>query len=253
MVKLLHHYETQSNRIFLLLEHVKNGRLIDHIQSIRHHQLRQPKRKRRNKEEISFDRVVIGQETSSSSTNASPTDANHTDANPTNANPTDANPSNASHTDEQESYIEHLLEQLTTITPPTIIPMTSSIGGSEHTEVQSEEGSEDDLLDRLRRQVEELDTSQSRENEEGEETTSDNEMMKLLESNMKEDEEQLIDLEKQLIAFTSSSLQDDRESRTSSTDNLLTDSCMSINIVPPTPTTPTSKALLIPSTDGIKK
>ena len=35
MVQLLHHYETQTNRIFLLLEHIHSGRLIDHVLSLR--------------------------------------------------------------------------------------------------------------------------------------------------------------------------------------------------------------------------
>lgn len=29
MVKLLHHYETSNHRIFLLLEHVRGGRMVD--------------------------------------------------------------------------------------------------------------------------------------------------------------------------------------------------------------------------------
>ena len=29
MVKLLHHYETTNHRVFLLLEHVRGGRLVD--------------------------------------------------------------------------------------------------------------------------------------------------------------------------------------------------------------------------------
>ena len=36
MVQLLHHYETQTNRIFLLLEYVKGSRLVDHVFSLRH-------------------------------------------------------------------------------------------------------------------------------------------------------------------------------------------------------------------------
>ena len=35
MVKLLHHYETANHRLFLLLEHMKNGRLIDFVQAKR--------------------------------------------------------------------------------------------------------------------------------------------------------------------------------------------------------------------------
>ena len=29
MVKLLHHYETTNHRVFLLLEHVRGGRMVD--------------------------------------------------------------------------------------------------------------------------------------------------------------------------------------------------------------------------------
>lgn len=35
MVQLLHHYETSNHRIFLLLEHVKGGRLVDFVQTKR--------------------------------------------------------------------------------------------------------------------------------------------------------------------------------------------------------------------------
>ena len=49
MVNLLHHYETQSNRIFLLLEHVSGGQLVEHVQSIRDHNTIDKKKKRRRK------------------------------------------------------------------------------------------------------------------------------------------------------------------------------------------------------------
>ena len=35
MVQLLHHYETQTNRIFLLLENVQGGLLVDHVLTLR--------------------------------------------------------------------------------------------------------------------------------------------------------------------------------------------------------------------------
>ncbi len=35
MVKLLHHYETPNHRIFLLLEYMRRGRLMDHVMAKR--------------------------------------------------------------------------------------------------------------------------------------------------------------------------------------------------------------------------
>ena len=69
MVQLLHHYETQTNRIFLLLEHIHSGRLIDHVLSLRQvhkknttppiDQGKTPQAEREEKEEnkdVSYDR-----------------------------------------------------------------------------------------------------------------------------------------------------------------------------------------------------
>lgn len=40
MVRLLHHYETSNHRIFLLLDHVKGGRMVDLVTAKREQWLR---------------------------------------------------------------------------------------------------------------------------------------------------------------------------------------------------------------------
>ena len=64
MVNLLHHYETQSNRIFLLLEHISGGQLVEHVQSIRN-RFSEKRRKKATKSELAgttTNRIVIGGE-----------------------------------------------------------------------------------------------------------------------------------------------------------------------------------------------
>ncbi len=64
MVNLLHHYETQSNRIFLLLEHVSGGQLVGHVESIRNRysERRKSKAKKSELAGTTTNRIVIGGE-----------------------------------------------------------------------------------------------------------------------------------------------------------------------------------------------
>ena len=269
MVKLLHHYETVSNRIFLLLEHIKNGRLVDHVQSIRGNQMgkrlrekeerrRRKREKRRKVEGEELARVVIGQESSSNTispvrlspdvsgespnTSQSPISLPHSHGSPVAVEPYDnedksgtriipSNPSPNSKT--EEDYIQYLMENLT---PPTELPITSSPessmggggGGGERINDGgkiSDEEEEVDVLEILRKQMDELccededegkrdkdnanDDSVTNETEtllDGEEEDKgeeDNELM-----GREESEEQLLELEKHLTAFTSLSVPD---------------------------------------------
>ena len=272
MVKLLHHYETVSNRIFLLLEHIKNGRLVDHVQSIRGNQMgkrlrekeerrRRKREKRRKVEGEELTRVVIGQESSSNTispvhlspdisgespnTSQSPISLPHSRGSPIAVEPYDnedksgtriipSNPSPNSKT--EEDYIQYLMENLT---PPTEIPITSSPessmgggGGGERinnggkiSDEEDKEEEEVDMLEILRKQMDELcrkdedegkrdkdnanDDSVTNETEtllDGEEEDKgeeDNELM-----GREESEEQLLELEKHLTAFTSLSVPD---------------------------------------------
>ena len=188
MVKLLHHYETVSNRIFLLLEHIKNGQLVHHVQSIRDHQLgrrlhereerrrrkREKKRLRDQGEELA--RIVIGQESSTLSpgpplspnvsseslnTTQSPISLPHSHGSPI-QDPHGLQPKN------EDDYIQYLMENLS---PPSELPVTSSIGssmgggGSD----DGEEDEKEDMLDVLRKQMEEL----CKEDEEDQSTRED--------------------------------------------------------------------------------
>ena len=271
MVKLLHHYETVSNRIFLLLEHIKNGRLVDHVQSIRGNQMgkrlrekeerrRRKREKRRKVEGEELARVVIGQESSSNTispvrlspdvsgespnTSQSPISLPHSHGSPVAVEPygnedksgTRIIPSNPSpNSKTEEDYIQYLMENLT---PPTEIPITSSPessmgggGGGERIndggKISDEEDEEEvDVLEILRKQMDELcrededkgkrdkdnanDDSVTIETEtllDGEEEDNkgeeDNELM-----GREESEEQLLELEKHLTAFTSLSVPD---------------------------------------------
>ncbi|XP_011408795.1 PREDICTED: arginine/serine-rich protein PNISR-like, partial [Amphimedon queenslandica] len=269
MVKLLHHYETVSNRIFLLLEHIKNGRLVHHVQSIRDHQLgrrlqereerrrrkREKKRLREQGEELA--RIVIGQESStlspgpplspnvsSESLNMtqSPISLPHSHGSPNQDPPPTLEPKN------EDDYIQYLMDNLS---PPTELPVTSSVGSSigGGSGDGDEEDEKEDMLDVLRKQMEELckedeeELSSKATREEDAKVTDDAAMLdredeaeiqailtggdgkenddslgkedgSLIEDTNKEDDdllgdqEQLLELEKHLSAFTSLSAPD---------------------------------------------
>lgn len=329
MVKLLHHYETQSNRIFLLLEHITNGLLGDHIYCIRKNS-RERKRKKVRDTTIS-DRVVIGQEsTIPNTTNTANTGTNDTLPTAAGANydivstaaTGTANDSEEKKEvkEEEESYVESLLEQLTV--PSTKLPTDSITSVTSNNSIGSDVsstvggGEDDDMLVILRRQVEELDngeketeqeieqgtekeTEKDTEKEKGEETgeavIDDNELMQLLENKVTEEKQQMIELEQQLLAFTTLSLPpsittnegtttDTEREEVSIEETLPIEGTLSlkeettslpvdlssvtpieglsqvgvapaedvsqvgmVNIVPPTPTTPTSESVPIPN------
>lgn len=179
MVKLLHHYETQSNRIFLLLEHVQGGRLVDHVQSIRDHKLNKKKRKekrKKSKKETSkkqnkntttvvpeMMRVVIGGESKGDEEQRLEGDGEGETEDATLVD--DTNQTTSTGNEDDDKYMENLLEELTNLAPPTSLPVTSSLGGVS-TDSQTDSQFGEDELDELRKQLEDQEIKEEEEDEE---------------------------------------------------------------------------------------
>ena len=180
MVKLLHHYETQSSRIFLLLQHVQGGRLVDHVQSIRDHKLNKKKRKekrKKSKKETAekqdksttsvvpeMTRVVIGGESEGEEEQrlegggeGEREDVKLMD---------DTNQTISTENEDDDKHMQNLLEELTNLAPPTSLPVTSSLGGVS-TDSQTDSQFGEDELDELRKQLEDQGIKEEEEEEEG--------------------------------------------------------------------------------------
>lgn len=143
MVNLLHHYETQSNRIFLLLEHVSGGQLLKHVHSIRHPS--STKGKQAAKEEptkreptIPHNRIVIGGENTDHQT---PPTGNQ------------APPTVSKSTDEGDEDL--LLAQLSELDPPSTHPVMASLTSFTSSDSESQGMTDEDSLTRLARIVRE--------------------------------------------------------------------------------------------------
>ena len=142
MVKLLHHYETPNHRIFLLLEHIKRGMLIDFVTTKRE-QWRQLRNSAANpppsssllcnteeanllkelEEEASKEEVEEKEEEA---------EANEDD-------------------NEEDLEMEKMLSELTTIIPPNVNPLNMSLSSlSDDSDFEDEEKDvENDSLDTL--------------------------------------------------------------------------------------------------------
>ena len=177
MVKLLHHYETQSNRIFLLLEHVQGGQLLHHLQSIREQhrnvlkgkKQKKKKAKKQTEEQLQVEdlvtnstavnRVVIGKEIN---------EGREEQRGGLGGEDTNISTSPAplpKSTVSEDQYMESLLAQLTGLDPPShpVITSLNSVGTeSEGTTTGSDE---EDSLTKLRRILLE-DTAMKKEEEE---------------------------------------------------------------------------------------
>lgn len=181
MVKLLHHYETQSSRIFLLLQHVQGGRLVDHVQSIRDHKLNKKKRKekrKKSKKETAekqdksttsvvpeMTRVVIGGESEGEEEQrlegggeGEREDVKLMD---------DTNQTISTENEDDDKHMQNLLEELTNLAPPTSLPVTSSLGGVS-TDSQTDSQFGENELDELRKQLEDQEIKEEEEEEEEE-------------------------------------------------------------------------------------
>ena len=155
MVKLLHHYETQSNRIFLLLEQVKSSQLVDHVQSIREHRLQRKRKKRRKNEKSPQQETTI----ETTETASEPT-IESSSIQDTAGDSGLVIQETAASNEDNDQYMESLLKQLTSLSPPTSNLPTSSIstiGGQS----EASEEEEDDELAMLRKEIEALDSNEN--------------------------------------------------------------------------------------------
>ena len=176
MVKLFHHYETQTNRIFLLLEHVNGGKLVGHVSSIRSCCSKGLT--------VEADKnQVVGKipEMTQAVEQISDKTCGHTEAPVCSTSVAKS----SQECDENDEHIENLLEQLTSIVPPTN-PVTASLStvsaDSEEEEEdkrskicnQKDDVEEFDELDHLKKQLAELVPGRSENGrDEGEMTTED--------------------------------------------------------------------------------
>ena len=184
MVNLLHHYETQSNRIFLLLEHISGGQLIQHVQSIRNPSKKRQRRKKAKKEtENERIRMVVGGEIPSTKEGnervlPSSSAEGHT---PSSAE----GHAHKSPLDEEDDLV---LAKLRSLEPPPSHPVLSSL-----TSISSDSTNDEDSLTRLARIVKE-----------------DAEMAKINEEEGSDEckDDRLIDLRRQLME---SFLEDDKD------------------------------------------
>lgn len=230
MVRLLHHYEASSNRIFLLLEHVKGGRLIDFVntkreqwQKLKEAALNPPvstllkqrstadneeqRTESKSTEEGSY-RAQIDSEDSLKALNSL-------------SSPLSESPGASSEPDE----IERMLSELTAIVPPSDLPVTSSMGSVDKGEggVDSSEASDSlDSLALMRRRLQEV----MEEKSDKLETTRENSVSGLGSGHGGE-----------------SSDFPDNSRRTSSNNKPIS---TAINIQPPTPTVATQTSLGLP-------
>lgn len=219
MVKLFHHYETQSNRIFLLVEHVNGDRLVAHVSSIRSCYLKVAKG-------VVVDRAM---------SQADKAVEKIIDKVPVSSNTSQEG-------DENDRHIENLLEQLTSIVPPSN-PVTASLStisaDSEedeedkisvlrnHLKQNSEDDLEEDELDYLKKQlaelapvksehkIDEVERHETKEDSEGgAEDDSCPDVMSTPCEDASEDEEDTVlsDLRKQLLEFTTMPVVNDESS-----------------------------------------
>lgn len=154
MVNLLHHYETQSNRIFLLLEYISGGRLVQHVQSIRHPSLSKKKQAaleatKRVPATTPHDRIVVGGERSTETPEAVSTN--------------DKTPPTLDKANEDDE--EMLLAQLSQLNPPPSHPVMS-LSSYTSSDSESQGINDEDSLTRLARIVRE-DAAVHRTHEEG--------------------------------------------------------------------------------------
>ena len=154
MVQLLHHYETSNHRIFLLLEHVKGGRLVDFVQAKRD-QWQRLKEAVENPQPSNLLVTRLASMDTKSQTvheqSALPTDAAGHVGLPASEPPLNSESPGEGESADQE--MERMLSELTSIVPPSDAPLTGSLA-SEGTD--SEATDSIDRLTLMRRRLEEM-------------------------------------------------------------------------------------------------
>ena len=154
MVQLLHHYETSNHRIFLLLEHVKGGRLVDFVQAKRD-QWQRLKEAVENPQPSNLLVTRLASMDTKSQTvheqSALPTDAAGHVGLPASEPPLNSESPGEGESADQE--MERMLSELTSIVPPSDAPLTGSLA-SEGTD--SETTDSIDRLTLMRRRLEEM-------------------------------------------------------------------------------------------------
>ena len=165
MVRLLHHYETSSQRLFLLLEHVKGGSLIDFVQAKRAQWLRlkeaamNPPHSTLLKQRSATTAGDMDSNVNQSKTAHRKADDDLSKGGDNPVAPLSESQGGASETDE----MERMLSELTSIIPPSDLPVTNSLG--------SNEGSDSDAtnsLDNLAMMRQRLQETIEESSEEGE-------------------------------------------------------------------------------------
>ena len=154
MVQLLHHYETSNHRIFLLLEHVKGGRLVDFVQAKRD-QWQRLKEAVENPQPSNLLVTRLASMDTKSQTvheqSAIPMDAAGRVDLPASEPPLLSESPGEGESGDQE--MERMLSELTSIVPPSDAPLTGSLA-SEGTD--SEATDSIDRLTLMRRRLEEM-------------------------------------------------------------------------------------------------
>ena len=152
MVQLLHHYETSNHRIFLLLEHVKGGRLVDFVQTKRE----QWQRLREAVENPQPSNLLVtrlaSMDTKSQTVREQstiPTNVAGRVGLPASESPLPESPGEES----ADQEMERMLGELTSIVPPSDVPLTGSLA-SEGTD--SEATDSIDRLTLMRKRLEEI-------------------------------------------------------------------------------------------------
>ena len=227
MVRLLHHYETSNQRIFLLLEHVKGGRLVDFVCGKRE-QWQRLKEAALNPSPLTLVRQKSAADGSGFGMKTKVESGMGIRHSPESRNTEqDKDLSNSSEQDDDDE-MDRMLSELSSIVPPSEPPVTSSLGSTAADEEEYSTGSEAgaDSLDRLalmRKRLEEYGSSAVKPG--ASETSSDREHPVAGGAEAGSNKE--------------SSPGGDGESR----DHSETGASTAINIQPPTPTVATQDSL----------
>ena len=150
MVRLLHHYES-TNKIFLLLEHVKGGRLIDFVSTKREQwlKLRQAAMNPPPSTRLRQRAASSCRQESRSPENTKPDES--LTATERLTSPVSGESSSGQ---DQDQEMERMLSELTSIVPPSDLPVTESLG-SEGGLSGSDATDSIDRLALMRKQLEE--------------------------------------------------------------------------------------------------